>query len=93
MATLDTIRFREHAFELYPGDTLFVYTDGVTEATNARNELFGTDRMLAALNSDLDASPQQLLTNVRARIDSFVDTAPQFDDITMLAFHYSGPEK
>ncbi|MBQ6257343.1 MAG: PP2C family protein-serine/threonine phosphatase, partial [Clostridia bacterium] len=93
VATLDTIRFREHAFELYPGDTLFVYTDGVTEATNARNELFGTDRMLAALNSDLDASPQQLLTNVRARIDSFVDTAPQFDDITMLAFHYSGPEK
>ncbi|MBR0219358.1 MAG: PP2C family protein-serine/threonine phosphatase [Clostridia bacterium] len=91
VATLDGLRFRQHAFELHPGDSLFVYTDGVTEATNARNELFGTDRLLAALNRDPDAAPRQLLSNVREGINSFVGTAPQFDDITMLAFHYSGP--
>ena len=90
VATLDGLRFRQHAFELHPGDSLFVYTDGVTEATNARNELFGTDRLLAALNRDPDAAPRQLLSNVREGINSFVGTAPQFDDITMLAFHYSG---
>ena len=51
VATMEGMRFREHEFELNPGDSLFVYTDGVPEATNAQNELFGTDRMLEALNS------------------------------------------
>ena len=92
VATMEGIPFREHPFELYPGDRLFVYTDGVAEATNANNELFGTDRMLAALNSDADASPRQLLANVQAGIDAFVGDAPQFDDITMMAFHYFGPK-
>jgi serine phosphatase RsbU (regulator of sigma subunit) len=45
VASLEGLTFREHSFELSPGDTLFVYTDGVTEATNANNELFGTDRL------------------------------------------------
>ena len=93
VATMDGIRFREHPFELYPGDTLFVYTDGVPEATNVRNELFGSDRMLSALNSDPDATPEELLSNVRKDLDAFVGEAPQFDDITMLGFHYDGPAK
>ena len=90
VATMDGIRFREHSFELHPGDRLFVYTDGVPEATNARNELFGTDRMLAALNRDPNASPQELLQMIRGDIDAFVGDAPQFDDITMLSFQYAG---
>ena len=90
VATLNGIRFREHPFELYPGDSLFVYTDGVPEATNAHNELFGTDRMLAALNRDPSAAPDELLKEVRRDIDAFVGDAPQFDDITMLSFHYNG---
>ena len=90
VATLNGIRFREHPFELYPGDSLFVYTDGVPEATNAHNELFGTDRMLAALNRDPGAAPDELLKEVRRDIDAFVGDAPQFDDITMLSFHYNG---
>ena len=61
VATMDGIRFREHAFELKPGDNLFVYTDGVPEATNSHNELFGTDRMLSALNRDPNANPHDLL--------------------------------
>ncbi len=90
VATMEGIRFREHAFELRPGDSLFVYTDGVPEATNARDELFGTDRMLSALNADPGADPKTLLSNVRQGIDDFVGKAPQFDDITMMSFSYFG---
>ena len=92
LATMNSIRFREHAFELHPGDSLFVYTDGVTEATNAKNELFGTDRMLAALNREPNAAPHELLRAVRSDIDVFVGDAPQFDDITMLGFHFEGSQ-
>jgi len=92
VATMEGIRFREHEFELRPGDSLFVYTDGVAEATNARNELFGNDRMLAALNENPDAKPEALLRAVRQRIDGFVGDAPQFDDITMLSLLYQGAE-
>ena len=92
LATLAGMKFREHEFEMHPGDTLFVYTDGVPEATNAGNELFGTDRMLDALNREADAAPETLLRNVRKDLDDFVGDAPQFDDITMLGLHYRGPE-
>ena len=92
VATIEGMHFREHEFELHPGDSLFVYTDGVTEATDAQNKLFGTDLMLSALNREPDAPPEKLLRNVRADIDSFVGSAPQFDDITMLGLTYTGME-
>ena len=91
VATMEGMRFREHAFELHPGDSLFVYTDGVPEATNTNNELFGTERMLSALNIAPDRKPQAILKSVRESIDNFVGNAPQFDDITMLGFSYQGP--
>jgi len=90
VATLSGIRFSEHPFELHPGDSLFVYTDGVPEATNASDELFGTDRMLRALNRNPDASPEELLATMNKELDAFVGDVPQFDDITMMAFHYDG---
>ena len=90
VATMDGIRFREHAFKLNPGDRLFVYTDGVPEATNAANELFGTDRMLAALSAQGDTDPEQLLHGLKRSISDFVGDAEQFDDITMLCFDYFG---
>ncbi|MCR5576515.1 MAG: SpoIIE family protein phosphatase [Oscillospiraceae bacterium] len=90
VATMEGLRFKEHSFELYPGDSLFVYTDGVPEATNANSEMFGTDRMLEALNQDPDASPEQILKNVRAAVDGFVQDAEQFDDLTMLGLKYNG---
>ena len=92
VAVMNETRFREHDFEINPGDNLFVYTDGVPEATNLDNELFGTDRMLEALNRDPDASPRELLRTVKRDMDEFVGDAPQFDDITMLSFRYAGPE-
>lgn len=90
IATLSGIRFKQHEFQLNPGDSFFVYTDGVAEATNGENELFGTERMLDALNREPDAQPEQILTNVMHDINSFVDGAEQFDDITMMCFRYPG---
>ena len=92
VATMEGIRFREHEFELHPGDTLIEYTDGVTEATNAHDELFGNERLINALNLDPNAEPDTLLHTLREEIDRFVGDAPQFDDITMLGFHYKGKE-
>lgn len=92
VAAMEGMRFREHEFELRPGDTIFVYTDGVAEATNSSNELFGTDRMLDALNKDADALPEQILENVMEGINDFVKGAEQFDDITMLSLKYFGAD-
>ena len=92
VAMLDGVPFKEHSFELHPGDTVFVYTDGVPEATDKDNVLFDNDRMLAALNQDPDADPETLLQTVRKEVDAFVGDAPQFDDLTMLAFRYHGAE-
>ena len=92
VATMEGMRFKQHEFTLNQGDFLYVYTDGVTEATNADNELFGEDRLLAALNKELDVAPDKLLKNVKSDIDSFVANAPQFDDITMLGIKWHGRE-
>ncbi len=90
VGTMEGLRFKQHEFCLNPGDSIFVYTDGVAEATNAENELYGTERMLDALNKEPDAQPEQVLTNVMDDIHSFVDEAEQFDDITMMSFRYQG---
>lgn len=85
LAGMENTRYREYALQLEAGDALFVYTDGVAEATDARNTLYGTQRMLDALNRNPGAGPEALLRQVKADIDAFVGEAPQFDDITMLA--------
>ena len=90
LGIMEGIPFREHEFTLNPGDSVFVYTDGVPEATDANNELFGNDRMLEALNTNTNASPKEVLDNVRAGVDAFVGEAEQFDDLTMLCFRYKG---
>ncbi|MBR6229140.1 MAG: SpoIIE family protein phosphatase [Eubacterium sp.] len=77
-------------FRLNPGDTLFLYTDGVPEATNVEEEMFETDRMLEALNQEKDAGPEQLLTVVKEQVEAFVGEEPQFDDLTMLSITYHG---
>ncbi len=83
---MPTAKYREYELPLQKGDKLYLYTDGVTEATNARNELYGTARLLAALNDNPQTPPSRLLPAIRADIDRFVQEAPQFDDITMMAF-------
>ena len=92
LATLEEINYKERSFSLEPGDSIFVYTDGVTEATNFDKKLFGEECLVAALNKNRDASPDELLKVVNDSIDEFVNDAPQFDDITMLAFRYNGKQ-
>ncbi|SFR70135.1 PP2C family protein-serine/threonine phosphatase [[Clostridium] aminophilum] len=92
VATMEGMRFREHPFELNPGDSLFVYTDGVPEANDEAGKFYGTDRMIECLNADPDADVQKLLIEVREDIRKFAGEAEQFDDITMLVFDFWGPD-
>ena len=75
---------------LAPGDMVFQYTDGVTEATDGKGQLFGETRLLTALNDAPGNAPEALLPFLRREIDGFVRDVPQFDDITMLALLYRG---
>ena len=92
LAGMEGSRYNEYELELHEGDRLFVYTDGVPEATDAENVLYGTERMLAALNEAKDLPCQELLDHIHKSVDQFVGQADQFDDITMLSFVYAGPE-
>ncbi len=92
LAGMEGSRYNEYELELHVGDRLFVYTDGVPEATDAENVLYGTERMLAALNEAKDLPCQELLDHIHKSVNQFVGQADQFDDITMLSFVYAGPE-
>ena len=92
VGAMEGVRFKEYELQLEPGSKIFVYTDGVPEATSTEKELFGTDRMIDALNTDPEASPKQILKNVRKSVDEFVKEAEQFDDLTMLCLEYRGTE-
>ena len=83
-------KYKEYEMQLKKGDKLFLYTDGVPEATNAENELFGTDRMLDALNACASQGPEEIIAGVKASVDAFVGSAEQFDDMTMLCLSYHG---
>ncbi len=84
------VRYREYEFSMNPGDKLFVYTDGVPEATNGKGEMFGTERMIEVLNECPETTPKELLQKVQGSVDQFVGDADQFDDLTMLCLVYYG---
>ena len=88
LAGMEGVRYRENTLQLEPGDRLYLYTDGVTEATNSREELFGDERLQNALNEYMDLPVEQFLPKIKECIDAFVGDADQFDDITMLALDY-----
>ena len=88
---LEGIVYRNYEIMMEPGARLFVYTDGVVEATDKDEVLFGTERLLNALNKEPDAEPEKLLANVKESVDRFVADAEQFDDMTMLCLEYNGP--
>ena len=90
LAGMDGIKYRKNEFTLAPGDEIYLYTDGVTEATDSENNLYGEERLLALLNSMGDLSGEEICRAVKADIDAFVGDAPQFDDITMLYLKYNG---
>lgn len=83
-------QFENQEITLNPGDVIFQYTDGVTEATDSDQQLFGENRLLEACKSASEIEPKELLPHIRAKIDDFVKAEPQFDDITMLGLIYNG---
>ena len=88
LAGMEEMRYRAGSVTLAPGDKIFQYTDGVTEATNAENELYGMERLSRVLSENKGRRPAELLPAVKEDIDRFVGQAPQFDDITMLCLEY-----
>ena len=92
IGAMDFAKYKNTEIQLNKGDSIFVYTDGVAEATDANNELFGTQRTVDALNAiPAGASQKEVLAGVRAAVDAFVKEAPQFDDLTMVGLKYNGP--
>ena len=88
---MEGMKYSDHVMQLEKGDSIFEYTDGVTEATSAADELYGMDRMVSALNSaDAGSTPWELMKSVRDDIDEFIGDAEQFDDLTMLCLRYNG---
>ena len=94
IGAMDIAKYKNTEIQLKKGDSIFVYTDGVAEATDANNELFGTDRTVEALNAiPKGASQKEVLAGVRVAVDAFVKEAPQFDDLTMVGLKYNGPQE
>jgi len=90
LGAMPGIRYQDYALQFNPGDSIFVYTDGVPEANNLSQELYGPERLEAALRGLDDPSPQDVLRAVRDDVDAFVGAAKQFDDLTMLCMEYKG---
>ena len=90
VAASNRTKFRENELMLNPGDTLYLYTDGVTEAINSSTEMFGRERMLDALNQNVNDGPRVLDERVRSSIDLFVGDEDRFDDTTTLCIRYNG---
>ena len=90
LAGMEDIQYKVQELDLKPGDIIFLYTDGVVEATNANKELYGDDRLLEAMKNIEYSSMEELCNNILADVNKFVGDAEQFDDITMLALKYLG---
>jgi sigma-B regulation protein RsbU (phosphoserine phosphatase) len=89
---VDTV-YHDYELTLEPGGSIFVHTDGITEAKDGSGELFGSKRLLASLNGHQDGASDEIIGGVLADVEQFVGDSPQFDDITMLCLHYRGPER
>ena len=90
LAGMTGIPYTTHSTKIQKDDRLLIYTDGVTEATNSQNELYGEDRLLEVIKTVKDKAPREVVENVRQDINKFVKEVPQFDDITILEMIYKG---
>ncbi len=89
---LEGAAYESYEIQMEPGDKIFIYTDGIPEASDADKNMFGLEHMLSALNDDLDATPEETLRNVKSSVSAFTKDAEQFDDMTMLCFQYKGKQ-
>lgn len=88
LAGMEEIRYKQNEISLSSGDILYLYTDGVTEATSSALELYGEERLKSIINNNAEKSTENILKTIKSDIDLFVGEAPQFDDITMLCLKY-----
>ena len=93
IGAMEDVEYRDYEIQLEPGSGFFVYTDGVAEATDKDNNMFGVERLIEILNAEPDANPKKTLENVRKGVDRFVGGAEQFDDLTMLCVTYNGKNR
>ena len=87
---IESVQYQEETIQLEPGSKLFVYTDGLPEATNGQKKLFGTDRLLIELNKEPDVGARKILEHMAAAVRDYVEDAEQFDDLTMMCLEYNG---
>lgn len=92
LAAMDFVKYREGEFTLERGDTLYVYTDGVTDANNPQKELFGVERVVETLNTNPAGTPREINDTVRNALAEFMQEEPAFDDTTMVILKYFGPK-
>ena len=92
LAGMEGVRYRKNELVLEPGDAIYLYTDGVTEATDLNEELYGEDRLHSILEKYKDETMEVICSEIKKDVDLFADEAPQFDDITMLALKFKGQE-
>ena len=93
LAGMEGARYRDYEIQLERGGSIFVYTDGVPEATNINGEMFGADKMLEALNRRSDKNPEVFLKEVGSAVEEFTGEAPQFDDVTMVGMTWYGKDR
>ena len=93
LAGMENIRYKTNEIKLEKGDRLFIYTDGVTEATNKEELLYGETRLIDFIKEYDYHEPKEFLSELKKNIDQFVGDAPQFDDISMLAFDYKADDE
>ena len=90
LAGWEDFQYRKQELQLQPGDQLYLYTDGASEAQDKDETLFGEERLQAALNAVDSSDPKVICETAKEAVDRFVGDAPQFDDITMLSLTYKG---
>ena len=91
IGAMEGVPYMEYELQMDPGDKLFLYTDGVPEASDTIGNMFGVERTVNVLNEVTGSSPQEVLEHVREHVDMFVNGAEQFDDLTMMCIEYHGP--
>ncbi|MBQ2014301.1 MAG: SpoIIE family protein phosphatase [Peptococcaceae bacterium] len=92
LAGMEGVRYKEQQLQLQPGDEIYLYTDGVTEAHDSNKQLFGEERLRASLNETAGMTTDEICKKVKKDVDVFQGEAEQFDDITMLCIHWNEVE-
>ena len=93
LGAMSNTKYREYMIRMEPGASLFLYTDGLTEAVDPNLQMFGMGRVLETLNTDPAASPEQTLRIMKEAVDQYTQGKEPFDDLTMMSIQYNGPEK